>query len=65
MIRQRSNGMLVSEEAVQLALRLEAKGFRMRAQDGLLHVGGGTLTEAETVLVKKYRWHLLEIAGGG
>lgn len=60
--RELRNGMLVSEEAVQFALRLEAKGFRLRAQDGLLHVGGGTLTEAETVLVKRWRWHLLEIA---
>jgi hypothetical protein len=59
-----SNGMLVSSEAVQFALRLEQRGFRLRAQDGLLHVGGGTLTEAETAQIRRWRFHLLEIAGG-
>ena len=58
------NGLLVTERAVTLALRLEDAGHTLTAREGTLLVGNGsTLTAEERAAIAADRWHLLAIAG--
>lgn len=57
------NGLLVREDAVLLALDLEARGHVLTTRDGTLRVtNGATLTAADTAAIKELKRHLMEIA---
>lgn len=57
-------GLLITERALLLALRLEDAGHTLTAKDGVLLVGNGsTLTAEERAAIKAQRFHLLAIAG--
>jgi hypothetical protein len=56
-------GLLVREDAVRLALDLEARGHLLTTRDGTLRVtNGATLTAADTAAIKDTKRHLMEIA---
>jgi hypothetical protein len=59
------NGTIIDDAAIALALALEARGHVMTATDGELRVSNGAaLTAADRELIRRYRFHLLEIVGG-
>jgi len=58
------SGVIVREDAMRLALDLDARGHSLTARDGKLVVGNGSLlTAADLAQIKSLRWHLLAIAG--
>lgn len=57
------SGLLVREDAVLLALSLEARGHVLTTRDGTLRVtNGATLTAVDTAAIKDTKLHLMEIA---
>ncbi len=58
------SGLLVADAAITLAVHLEARGHRLTAEAGILKVSDGArLTAEDTAEIRRYRWHLLAIAG--
>src|SRR6185295_514753 len=59
------HGLFVADEAIRLALTLEARGHMLSVQDGALLVSSGSaLTPEDTIAIRRWKWHLLAIAGG-
>lgn len=57
-------GAIVHDDAIRLAVDLEACGHVMTEKDGKLVVSNGsTLTAADRAAITRWRWHLLAIAG--
>ena len=58
-------GLIVSDAAVDLALRLEDAGFALTARDGVLDVSSSTgakLSDADRVEIRALKRHLLAMA---
>lgn len=58
------SGTRVDDDAIRLAVDLEARGHVMTVKDGKLVVSqGSTLTAVDRAAITRLRWHLLAIAG--
>lgn len=57
-------GLIVNDDAVALALQLEADGHVLSVKDGKLIVSNGaTLTDAQKAAIRQHRLQLLGIIG--
>jgi hypothetical protein len=61
---QLRDGIMVALPAVLLALDLEARGVRLKVDDGELLVGpSGLITNADREAIRRWRMHLLHVVG--
>lgn len=57
-------GVIVSQEALELALDLEQRGISLKADSGTLKASPATaITPEDATAITRHKWHLLEIAG--
>lgn len=60
------HGLLIADAAIAIALDLEHRGHVLTATNGELRVTQPPeLTEADRAAIRRYRFHLLAIAGQG
>ena len=63
-VAEMTNGLIIADAAIILAIRLESLGHVLTVEDGLLKVShGATLTAEDRASIQRYRWQLLAIAG--
>ena len=63
MMTELRGGLLVDDDAIRLAVRLEDAGHVLSVKDGALLVSrGASLSTEDRAAIRAMRWHLLAIA---